>query len=339
MSQWYYSDTQRNRMGPVAARDLAELHHAGQLQGDTLVWRQGLTQWQPWRSMMDEVLAAVGAAAGDPAAAAPAPAAPLSAGVNPYAMAESAAAAPPVVLADATPLSAGVNPYAMAESASPYAPPRAEVTSDHTHVGGAEVVYAGFWRRFAALFIDSLIVGVAYYAAIIVMALAGFGLAGLSPDGDAMGAGLLAMLAGVYILYPVISGLYYVAFESSSLQATPGKMAVGIKVADADGRRLGRGRALGRWASHLVCYFTLYIGYLMAAFTERKRGLHDLVAGTLVVDKWAYTANADRQQRGIGTVALVIIVLGLLLFVAYVGVMAAIAIPAYQDYVQRATGG
>lgn len=334
MSQWYYSDTQRNRLGPVGAGDLAQLHHAGQLQGDTLVWRQGLAQWQPWRAMMEEVLAAV-ASATAPAQAAPTPAAPLSAGVNPYELAEAEAPARDV---EATPLSAGVNPYAMADGASPYAPPRAEVQSADGYVAGADVVYAGFWKRFAALFIDSLIVGVAYYAAIVLMAVAGFGLGGLAPDGSALGVGMIAMLAGVYILYPVISAAYYVGFEASSLQATPGKMAVGIKVTDGDGRRLGRARALGRWASHLLCYVTLYIGYIMAAFTDRKRGLHDLVAGTLVVDKWAWTAHAERQQRGIGTVAIVIIALAVLAAIAYIGVMAAIAIPAYQEYVQRAGG-
>ena len=55
MSQWYYSDYERNRHGPVAASDLADLHHAGQLQPDTLVWREGMPQWRAWREGFDKV--------------------------------------------------------------------------------------------------------------------------------------------------------------------------------------------------------------------------------------------------------------------------------------------
>ena len=110
-------------------------------------------------------------------------------------------------------------------------------------------------------------------------------------------------------------------------------------VTDADGRRLGRGRALGRSASHLLCYMTLYIGYIMAGFTERKRGLHDMVASTLVVDRWAFTHDPGRQQKGLGTVAIIVLILGALLIVAYIAIMAAIALPAYQSYMERAAAG
>jgi uncharacterized RDD family membrane protein YckC len=333
MTQWYYSDYERNRLGPVAARDLADLHEAGQLQPDTLVWHEGLPQWKPWRELMDHAL---NQAAGRSSPAVEA--VPLSAGVNPYAMAEPQIPAAAAVTA-APSLSSGVNPYALAEPQSPYAPPRATLREDGDYMAGGEVVYAGFWKRYAALFIDSFVVGIAYYIVLIVAAVVGFGAAGLSGAGsDAMGAGLIAMLFGVYALYPVVSGIYYIGFESSSLQATLGKMAVGIKVTDNDGQRLGRGNALGRWASHLLCYFTLYIGYIIAGFTDRKRGLHDMAAGTLVVDKWAYTAHSERQRPELGVVTIVIICLSVLAMLAYAAIVMAIALPAYQDYVQRAGG-
>lgn len=345
MSEWYYSDYERNRLGPVAARDLADLHHAGQLQPDTLVWREGMPQWRAWREVMAQAL---NEAAGVASPAADAK--PLSAGVNPYAMAEpvpSATPAPAAAVARPSPdtlspsatLGSGANPYAVAEPASPYAPPRASVQVDSDVVHGGRVVYAGFWKRYAALFIDSIVVGIAYYAVVIVVMLAGFGTAGLSGSGpESMGAGLALVLVVVYLSYPLISGLYYVSLESSSLQATLGKLALGIKVTDANGQRLTRGNALGRWASHLLCYFTVYIGYIMAAFTERKRGLHDMVAGTLVVDKWAYTAHPDRQREGLGTVAIVIIALSVLAMIGYFAFVAAIAGGAYQDYLQRVGG-
>jgi len=63
-----------------------------------------------------------------------------------------------------------------------------------------------------------------------------------------------------------------------------------------------------------------------------------MVASTLVVDRWAYTAHPERQRRGLGAVALVVLILGALAVVAYIGIVFAIAIPAYQDYLHRASG-
>ena len=220
-----------------------------------------------------------------------------------------------------------------------YAPPSAVVEDvGDGFRSGDEVVYAGFWRRTAALFIDSMLVGVAYYAIVIVgMLVIGIGGMGGLENIDSLGGGAIGgFLAVIYLAYPLVSGLYYIGMESSGTQATLGKMAVGIKVTDADGRRLGRGQALGRWVSHLLCYVTLYIGYLMAAFTDRKRGLHDMVASTLVVDRWAYTNDPGRQQKGLGVVTILVLCVIALL---YVGIMLAIAIPDYQAYVVRASAG
>lgn len=65
------------------------------------------------------------------------------------------------------------------------------------------------------------------------------------------------------------------------------------------------------------------IGFIMAAFTERKQALHDMMCDTLVVDKWAFTEHPELQQRGLGTVTIVILVLAALAMVALFGVMIA----------------
>jgi uncharacterized RDD family membrane protein YckC len=76
--------------------------------------------------------------------------------------------------------------------------------------------------------------------------------------------------------------LYEAFMESSSYQATLGKMIFGMKVTDLNGNRISFERATGRHFAKWLSAMILGIGYLMVAFTERKQGLHDLLAGTLV---------------------------------------------------------
>src|SRR5690554_810032 len=98
-------------------------------------------------------------------------------------------------------------------------------------------------------------------------------------------------------------------------------MALGIKVVNADGGRLSFAHALGRWFTALLSYVTLYIGFLLAAFTGKKQALHDLVAGTFVVDRWAYTEFPERQQRSLGGCLIVfVIVMILMIGIALLGV-------------------
>jgi uncharacterized RDD family membrane protein YckC len=70
--------------------------------------------------------------------------------------------------------------------------------------------------------------------------------------------------------------------ESSSKQATIGKLMLKIRVTNATGARIGFGRASGRYFAKFISGATLLIGYVMAGFTERKQALHDIIAGTLV---------------------------------------------------------
>lgn len=77
------------------------------------------------------------------------------------------------------------------------------------------------------------------------------------------------------------------------------------------------------------------IGFLMAAFTERKQALHDMMASTLVTDRWAFTDHPERQNRQTSG-CLVVLLVGVCLIVLLIAIFAAIAIPSYQDYLQRA---
>jgi len=129
-------------------------------------------------------------------------------------------------------------------------------------------VYAGFWWRVLAAFIDSLIVG----------ALGKLLLWKVPP---------VITLPGVSTTYDtaffLVAWLYFALLESSSHQATVGKLACGLRVTDERGKRIGFGRATGRHFGMLLCWLTLGVGFLMVAWTRRKQGLHDLLARTLVV--------------------------------------------------------
>ena len=88
-----------------------------------------------------------------------------------------------------------------------------------------------------------------------------------------------------YISSIISNWLYFTLFESSSLQATPGKMALGIIVTDLSGNRISFARANGRYWGKTLTGLTLGIGWIMAGFTRKKQALHDILAGTLVVKK------------------------------------------------------
>jgi uncharacterized RDD family membrane protein YckC len=79
--------------------------------------------------------------------------------------------------------------------------------------------------------------------------------------------------------------LYSSLMLSSARQATLGKLALGLIATDEAGQRIGFGRASGRYFASWTCVITCGIGYLMVIWTARKQGLHDKIAGTLVVPK------------------------------------------------------
>jgi len=122
-------------------------------------------------------------------------------------------------------------------------------------------VYAGFWKRVAATLIDSCVVSL-----VTAMVTAG-----------SMGVAWFAIF--------FLPWLYEAAMTSSEKQATLGKMALGIIVTDTAGQRISFARATGRHFAKWVSALILGIGFIMVAFTEKKQGLHDMMAETFVVNK------------------------------------------------------
>lgn len=155
--------------------------------------------------------------------------------------------------------------------------------------GEPQVRYGGFWRRFLAYVIDYILVGIGSYLVALVFGL----LFGVPTVGLIAGAGVEESTAeavgvGVFLLiYNIVAifayWLYFALYESSSKQATIGKMALGLKVTDLNGRRVSFARASGRYWAKIVSALVFFIGFFMAGFTRKKQALHDIMAGTLVL--------------------------------------------------------
>lgn len=136
--------------------------------------------------------------------------------------------------------------------------------------GPQDARYGGFWLRVVAYIIDAIVLAI---PTAILGAVLG---AGMMRSGDTFSLGTnLASL--------VIGWLYFAFMESSERGATLGKMAVGLRVVTDQGQRLSFANATGRYFAKFVSALILLIGFIMVAFTDRKRGLHDMIAGTLVI--------------------------------------------------------
>lgn len=161
--------------------------------------------------------------------------------------------------------------------------------------------YGGFWIRFAAYFIDSIIVGVPLAILSIIIFVVFFGATNafdvLLADPDSLSyemsdeealvflGSYLGALGLTLVINLVVTVAYYAGLQSSKMQATLGKKMLGLKVTDLNGNRISFWRALGRYLAMSFLSGIFLIGFIIAAFTEKKQSLHDLIASTVVVKK------------------------------------------------------
>jgi|HubBroStandDraft_6_1064221.scaffolds.fasta_scaffold13984_5 uncharacterized RDD family membrane protein YckC len=157
----------------------------------------------------------------------------------------------------------------------------------------APLPYGGFWERFGAYLIDGLILGIPFGVVVIALILlfGGFGMI-LRRNADdpraamALAAPMFAIFFLGMLVFVILQWLYFAGMESSPRQATFGKSVMSLRVTNYEGQRLSFGHATGRFFAKIVSGMVpLAIGYIMAAFTEKKQALHDFIAGTLVLRK------------------------------------------------------
>ncbi|MBN3034054.1 MAG: RDD family protein [Bacteroidales bacterium] len=150
-------------------------------------------------------------------------------------------------------------------------------------------IYAGFWWRFLAYLLDSIILGIVESVIImpflVLMGVSVF-TAGQQDMNFEEAAPLLIPLFMAYffviIILLVVQWLYFALMESSRHQGTVGKLVIKIKVTDMNGNRITFARATGRYFAKIISGMILMIGYILAGITEKKQALHDMIAGCLV---------------------------------------------------------
>jgi uncharacterized RDD family membrane protein YckC len=136
------------------------------------------------------------------------------------------------------------------------------------------VEYAGFWIRVGAQLIDSVILFILQTA---VQAIFGpLFLGGRDSSSQ-------VLFFGLVYLFSFAVGVSYESFLVARYAATPGKMALGLKVVRADGGAVQLPRAIGRYFAKMISGLILAIGYIMVGFDAQKRGLHDMMCDTRVV--------------------------------------------------------
>lgn len=142
-------------------------------------------------------------------------------------------------------------------------------------------VHGGFWRRFAAYSLDSLILGIPF--AIVFGTLVWMNVRAAF-SGEAPGGMIMLLSFLFYVAAIVASWLYFAKFESGASQATPGKRMMGLKVVNDRGERISFGRASGRFFGKIVTNLIPFgIGWMLAGWTGRKQAIHDMMASTCVV--------------------------------------------------------
>jgi len=146
------------------------------------------------------------------------------------------------------------------------------------------VVYGNFWPRVLAKLIDGIVAWVASMAINFGLAMLFFGQFIFQPKpNNPLVAGKFWAFQGTAFLLSLCFGLAYYWFFLNRYAATPGKMVLGLKIVRSNGSALSTGRIIGRFFAERLSAMILCIGYLMVAFDEERRGLHDQICDTRVI--------------------------------------------------------
>jgi uncharacterized RDD family membrane protein YckC len=257
---WYYAESGR-QVGPIKEEALEALARSGVVKPDTLVWQQGMSNWQAYGTVR-----------------------PMVAPLAEYPLPMATAAPEP------TTRFCGEcgRPFPQSELipfGNSFVCAACKETFTHKLREGVAatgaVRYAGFWIRFVAILIDGAILFTVSMLLNIVGGLVFVKGAGVR--GMPVYSGAFLAYQGIIFLLNLTIGLSYSVFFLTRYGATPGKMALRLKVITSRGGPISAPLAIGRFFANYISGLTLGIGYIMAGIDEQKRALHDRICDTRVI--------------------------------------------------------
>jgi uncharacterized RDD family membrane protein YckC len=255
---WYYA-VSNQRLGPVSDTEFAALAANGTITPASLVWRQGMAGWLPYAQV---------------------------AGVPPQEDADSATCAVSGRRYPKTEMLQFEGRWVSAE--------HRDVFFQRLREGLAPAAadkmpgpfgYAGFWWRALAWIIDYIAKYVVTQIVNVVIMLAVMGsitgMQRMDPENPQIAR--IFLMLGLIIVFDLGILVAYNWIFLSKFQATPGKLALGLKVVRSDGSKLTTGRIIGRTFGEMINGFTLLVGYMLAGWDDEKRALHDRICDTRVI--------------------------------------------------------
>ena len=249
----YYYALNGQQQGPISEAELDALVAAGTITADTLVWREGLANWQPYQEVRG---AANQGAAAPPTMRVAAP--PAAASGNQVLCS---------VCGGAFPVEDTIR-YGTSIVCANCKPRFVQQLREGSALAGT-TEYASFGTRFGAKFLDGIILGIG--GRILLFAV---------KDSNALLAAPILAFGFDFLVRIIYNSIFLAKWG-----ATPGKMACKIEVVNADGSKLSVGQAIGRSCAEILSGILCLAGYIMAAFDDEKRALHDRLAQTRVVKK------------------------------------------------------
>lgn len=253
--------------GPLEEDEFRQLVQIGTVRPDTLVWREGMQDWVPHARLLDPNAVVPGV---------PPPLAPV-ASIETGRCAECGGVFErrDMVNYVGVLVCAGCRDVFFQKVREGLIAPEATTLSAN---------YAGFWMRLAAFVIDSIALGIV--GSIINMPLSML----MSPTVNSptsrgeFPAGVFVLL-GATMLVGFLLQVGYRGFMIGRFGATLGKLALSLRVVRPDGGKVSYSRAFGRASAEIVSGTIIYIGYIIAAFDDQKRALHDHICDTRVIKK------------------------------------------------------
>jgi uncharacterized RDD family membrane protein YckC len=285
LMNWYYVE-QGQQAGPVDDSQLDQMRASGRIQDDTLIWREGMGNWQPYREIRGASASASAAQPVSSARLSPAPA--------------STTGTPDAVCAECGNMFPKENMIRYGNNwiCASCKPVFMQKVAEGARLNTGELRYAGFWVRFGAKLIDGLILGVVFVVPVVllIIVISSRSSSGSSPllhlgNDNSLHAttGMPSLLANMFGLvfqfFFIAANAIYSGFFVGKYGATPGKMACKLIVVDANGAPVSYGRAFGRGFAEILSRMICNIGYIIAAFDGQKRALHDHICSTRVIYK------------------------------------------------------